>query len=352
MANSSISESPEIFPDFKFNIDDLKKWITTNNFKSVALQVPEGLKRGAANFIGNLELELNISFILLVDPCFGACDLSQTQLETLGVDSIIHLGHSEIPNCNQPNIPIKYIELQYKVNPTSLISQQENMELIKTEFVSGSKIGLLASVQFVGYLDEIRSLLEKEQLTIDIGTGDQRLKYPGQVLGCNFSAAVSASDKFSGFIFIGDGVFHPLGVSIATSKKVLAFDPISNKLQNMDGLKDKILRQRSAAIAIAKEVNNFGIIVSTKSGQNRLEYAKTIKEKLIQHNRMGTLLAMDNVSPEQLDYLPFDAFINTACPRLTIDDQQRFKKVLITPIELEIVLGERDWENYKFDEIH
>ena len=41
----------------------------------------------------------------------------------------------------------------------------------------------------------------------------------------------------------------------------------------------------------------------------------------------------------------------SACPRIAIDDSQMYKKPLLTPQELEIVLNKRQWENYQLDEI-
>ena len=53
-----------------------------------------------------------------------------------------------------------------------------------------------------------------------------------------------------------------------------------------------------------------------------------------------------------IDFYPVDAFVNTACPRIAIDDSVRYAKPLITPFELEVALGEKKWElGYKFDEI-
>ena len=77
-------------------------------------------------------------------------------------------------------------------------------------------------------------------------------------------------------------------------------------------------------------------------------------EKLLQklRNKRGYLLALDHVSPDLIDFYPVDAFVNTACPRIAIDDSVRYAKPLITPFELEVALGEKKWENgYQFDEI-
>ena len=45
--------------------------------------------------------------------------------------------------------------------------------------------------------------------------------------------------------------------------------------------------------------------------------------------------------------------VNTACPMIAIDDAIKYAKPMITPYELEVVLGEKKWEDgYQFDEIH
>ena len=70
------------------------------------------------------------------------------------------------------------------------------------------------------------------------------------------------------------------------------------------------------------------------------------------HGRKGYLLALDHVGPDLIDFYPVDAFVNTACPRIAIDDAVKYAKPLITPFELEVALGEKQWENgYQFDEI-
>jgi 2-(3-amino-3-carboxypropyl)histidine synthase len=120
----------------------------------------------------------------------------------------------------------------------------------------------------------------------------------------------------------------------------------------MDEFKEPILRRRFASIAKAQEARNFGIILGEKPGQRRKRLALNVKDALKKHGKKGYLICLDEINPELL--VPFrklDAFVNTACPRITIDDAQRFPKPIITPIELEIVLGERSWEDYQMDEI-
>jgi 2-(3-amino-3-carboxypropyl)histidine synthase len=46
-----------------------------------------------------------------------------------------------------------------------------------------------------------------------------------------------------------------------------------------------------------------------------------------------------------------DAYVNTACPRITIDDAERFHAPVLTPQEFEVVLGEKGIEDIEMDEI-
>ncbi|MEM4196103.1 MAG: diphthamide synthesis protein, partial [Methanothermobacter sp.] len=96
----------------------------------------------------------------------------------------------------------------------------------------------------------------------------------------------------------------------------------------------------------------WGIIVSSKEGQRRFKLALKIKRKLESAGRDAFIFLLENVSPEAL--LPFreiEAFVVTACPRIAIDDSQIYDRPLLNPSELEIALGEREWEDYVLDEI-
>jgi 2-(3-amino-3-carboxypropyl)histidine synthase len=95
----------------------------------------------------------------------------------------------------------------------------------------------------------------------------------------------------------------------------------------------------------------FGIIVSKKIGQVRMEMAADLKRLAEKHGRAAEIFLMDLVSPDFLEGYRVDAWVNTACPRIAIEDYLQYKKPILTPPEFEIVLGERNWKDYQFDEI-
>jgi 2-(3-amino-3-carboxypropyl)histidine synthase len=59
---------------------------------------------------------------------------------------------------------------------------------------------------------------------------------------------------------------------------------------------------------------------------------------------------VDDISPDKLEDLGFDAYVSTACPRIALDDSDRYKRQIATPTELLIALGEMRWEDYLIDE--
>ena len=169
---------------------------------------------------------------------------------------------------------------------------------------------------------------------------------------CALPISKEIEDKVDCFIYIGSGDFHPLGVALATGKKTIAFDPLLREVRDMAEIKDKILRQRFAQIEKAMDAESYGIIVGEKRGQMRRNLALKIKKKLEDHGKKAYLIYLNEIVPDTL--LPFrklDAFVNTACPRVTIDDAGRHQAALLTHLELDIVLKEREWDDYKLDEI-
>ena len=152
------------------------------------------------------------------------------------------------------------------------------------------------------------------------------------------------------YIVIGVGSFGSnLAITLRElDNEVLVIDINKKKI---DQIKDKILRQRHAVIERAEKARVFGIIVGEKVGQRRLRRAKELRKLLRWKKKDAALILMDKFDPEKLRSLGFDAYVSTACPRIAIDDVAMYDKPLLTPQELEILLGVRKWENFAFDQM-
>jgi 2-(3-amino-3-carboxypropyl)histidine synthase len=327
---------------FDLEIDGVARIIQEKGYKRVAIQLPEGLKDQGIEIAETLTEATGCEVVILGDPCYGACDLADSEAFGVGCDALFHFGHSQI--LKKTLVPIHYIEVRIHRDPIPLLSK--NLKRLP------KNLGLVTTIQHLHLLDEIVLVLKESGRTVMIGEGTGRVAYGGQVLGCSFSTAKNVVDKVDAYLFIGTGNFHPLGVALSTGKKVFALDMELGELRDMALVQEPILRRRFAAITRAQDAKSFGIIIGEKQGQRRLGLARKVKEMLEGKGRSGHFIALREINPEVL--LPFrklDVFVNTACPRITIDDAARYKKPFLTPIELEIALGLREWEDYQMDEI-
>ena len=320
---------------FDFEEKRLENEIKKRKSTVVFLQLPEGLKPEAPRLVAVVE-EAGALPIVSSDPCYGACDLAVSEAKLLGADLIVHFGHT--PMILDVDVPTVYIDAKAKVTVKEAV--MEALPLLS----SWSKIGLVTTVQHVHQLEEAKKLLEDAGKTVFVGdTGHG--KYAGQVLGCDFSNAQTVSGKVEAILFIGGGRFHAIGAALATGKPTVIADPYQQTAYPVDNQVRRIILQRWANISEAKEAKRFGVLVSLKSGQMKLEEALNIKEKLEQHGLVAALLALREVTPSALLQFPtIDAFVNTACPRLSLDDAPNFGKPLLSVNETLVLLGEMKWE--------
>ena len=324
---------------YDMDLDKVIRKINSKDARVVGLQFPEGLKMQAVKIARQIEAETDATVIISGDPCFGACDVSDWKMKG-SVDLIIHYGHTPLPL--KYEIPTVFIEA------FSNIDIKKDLEKCLEELKSYSRIGLVTTTQHLHLLAETKDFLEDNGKEVILGSSPSTRK--GQVLGCNFSSIKDL--EVDVILFIGSGNFHPLGIKLFSKAPVLALDPYNSEIRSMDEYADRILRIRFARITKAGTAKKWGIIVSSKEGQYRMSLAKELKKILEDHGMEAYIILADNINPDiLLPYMELEAFVVSACPRIAIDDSQMYKKPLLTPQELEIVLNKREWENYQLDEI-
>jgi 2-(3-amino-3-carboxypropyl)histidine synthase len=362
-----------------FELDELAERIAKGDHRLVALQVPEGLKIQALEIIDEIESRTDANVILSGDPCYGACDLVHNKMGSMGIDLVAHMGHSQM-NIDS-GIETQFIEVTYDGDPEltpvlPFLHQHREMararlkesgeeqtaeseEEAQEKFLdsvgrmaplSDAKLGLVGAIQHLHLLPEFKQRLEDAGFDVTIPVGGARLSFPGQVLGCNYSGD---DPSIGHYFFLGSGDFHPIGLVLHTGKPLAMLDPYTGDATEMGRKQiDRILRQRFGMIMQVDGAKVFGILIGEKPGQMRRSLAMRLKRMLERHGKKGYLIALEYIGPELIDFYPVDAFVNTACPRIAIDDSIRYSKPLITPFELEVALGEKKWEEgYRFDEI-
>lgn len=290
------------------NIEELIRKIKEKNPKRIFLQLPEGLKTRALEIVNAIEKEC-IEVFLSADTCYGACDLRDDEAKQLKCDLLVNVGHDKFFRDFETSVTVLYypwkIDLDIDLNKIDFSSIKEE------------KIGLLTTVQHEDLPETIASKLKKIGKKPVIG---------GKILGCFTGNAEKIKDRVDCFLFIGSGRFHPLGIK---DNKIYFLDLEKRKIEEIDP--SYLEKKRYANIFKAKDVDSFGILVSTKKGQFCLSEAIKAKKYLENRNKKAYILIMDEISNEKLEGIKVDAFINTACPRIA---DERFSKPMINANDL------------------
>ncbi len=312
-------------------INELKKV----KAKKIFLQIPEGLKIKVEEIVSDLEKK-GFEVVTGMDPCFGACDIKVSEAKKMNCDAILHLGHNQFSKIKE--IPIIYAPLNYELEDfDSLIDKL--IKYLKEKNIT--EVGLVTTAQFLNYIPKIKSILEKNFIKVETTKGNRVVE--GQVLGCNYSAVPSTKN----IVYFGDGLFHALGIHFSTQKEVIICNPFKEEISELKDEKNKFLRERILLIEKAKEANSFAILVSTKTGQERMKLAEKIRTKLIEKGKSANIYAMDFISEDKLLGINAGAYISTACPRLSIDDYKNYKKPIINANEVKYF--DKGYDNYKLE---
>ena len=163
-----------------------------------------------------------------------------------------------------------------------------------------------------------------------IGKVSGKSSYDGQVLGCDFSSARNVMEDVDSILMISSGRFHSLGVAYFTKKKTIQANPYTGEVKEITAVdmeKEKYLR-----IEKARNVESFAIVYSEKPGQMNFALAESLKQL---SKKPAYLITMNEIMPDRLDYLPFEAFVITACPRIVLDDWKNYKKPVLLLDEFE-----------------
>ena len=208
------------------------------------------------------------------------------------------------------------------------------------------KIGIVTTAQHLHMIEEATEKLENIGFDTSVTKGGPRLAAAGQLLGCNSSSARRL--KVDGFLYIGTGLFHPLTVALSTGKRVACVDPHNAKVSEADP--KPFLKQRYAAISVAKDAKRWAVLFSNQIGQKRIELAERMSKALEDAGKEVIMVGSIHQSHEQLLGMGIDAAVITACPRLAIEDGPTWPMPLLTVPETQIVLGRIKPDPYPFDE--
>ena len=193
------------------------------------------------------------------------------------------------------------------------------------------RIGVFTTVQFLKQMVQLETFLKENGKEIAVGQSGYRALKRGQVLGCDPAAALAVEKDADCFVYLGSGIFHPLGVALKTEKQIFIANPLSGEVELMSSelIRGYKIRLKDMIREFWKK-KKIGILVCTKPGQSDPIAAEEARKMLEAKGRQVYMFMFETVIPEELlNFNDVEAWVNTACHRITTDDSERVGRPIV-----------------------
>jgi len=332
----------KVLPD-NYNLEVPKTvWrIRRDGFTRVALQLPEGLAMFATTLADIIETFTEAETVIMADVTYGACCVDDFSAVALGCDLMVHYGHScLVPVDQTAGIKMLYIFVDIRIDSLHFI------ESLKANLAKEEGISLVSTIQFVATLQAAAVELRGEGWVVEVPQA--KPLSPGEILGCT-SPDMSAS---SSLVYLGDGRFHLESAMIANPRvKAYRYDPYSKVFSREHYDHDLMKRNRRAAVETARASTSWGLILGTLGRQGNPAVLEHLKSKAEAAGKAVVTVLLSEIFPQKLALMPgIGAWVQVACPRLSIDWGLAFPQPILSPYEAAVALEAMAWqETYPMD---
>lgn len=302
--------------------------------RCIALQFPEGLLLFACTIADIIEEFTEAETVIMGDVTYGACCVDDFTARALGADFMVHYGHSCLVPIDTTLIKMLYVFVDIQIDAQHVI------DVLKHNFKPGSTIALVSTIQFVATLQRVQTVLQEGYKVI---IPQSKPLSPGEILGCT-SPKLPGADAV---VYIGDGRFHLESIMISNpSVPAYRYDPYSKVFSREYYDHQRMQATRKEAILEGSRAKKFGLILGTLGRQGNPNVLTFLKESLTKLGIDYIVVLLSEIFPEKLKLFDgVDAWVQVACPRLSIDWGSAFPKPLLTPYEAAIALKLAAWQD-------
>ncbi|VEU21807.1 DEKNAAC102473 [Brettanomyces naardenensis] len=343
--DASLNQAISLLPsNYNFEIHKTVWNIQKHHAKRVSLQMPEGLLIYSLIIADILEQFCHCEILIMGDVSYGACCIDDYTARSLDCDFIVHYGHSCLVPIDVTTIKVLYIFVTIQIDEKHLINT------IRKNFNQGSRLAVFGTIQFNPAIHSLKSSLEdpdSDKLIYVIPPQIMPLS-KGEVLGC--TSPYLNPNQYDAMVYIGDGRFH-LESAMIHNPHIPAFryDPYSRKFTRERYDQREMVSVRREAVEIAKRGKTIGLVLGALGRQGNPITLGNLEKELEKHGKKVVKIILSEIFPQKLSMFEgIDAFVQVACPRLSIDWGYAFRKPLLTPYEAMVMMEEDKTFNEEF----
>ncbi|XP_029467881.1 2-(3-amino-3-carboxypropyl)histidine synthase subunit 1 [Rhinatrema bivittatum] len=334
--NRQLQEAVGALPtNYNFEIYKTIWRIKQTGAKRVALQMPEGLLMFSCNIADIIERFTEAETLVMGDVSYGACCVDDYTARALGADFMVHYGHScLIPIDATEGIQMLYVFVDIRIDTSHFL------ETLRYNFSPGCSLALVSTIQFVSAVQAVSQALRPEyRVTVP----QSKPLSPGEILGCT---SPRLDPDVDAVVYLGDGRFHLESIMIANpSIQAYRYDPYSKTFSKESYDHEAMMHTRRAAILTAARAQTWGLILGTLGRQGSPKILQFLESHLEALGRSYVRVLLSEIFPKKLQLFPqVQAWVQVACPRLSIDWGTSFSKPLLTPYEAAVALKEIEWQ--------
>ena len=326
-------------PNYSFEIHKTVHRIRSAGSTRIALQFPEGLLMFATTISDILTRFCpGTETLIMGDVTYGACCIDDYTARALGCDLLVHYAHSCLIPVDVTKIKTLYVFVEIGIDTSHLLATLER------NFSSGKTIAMVGTIQFNATLHAVKPELERAGYKVLIPQITPLSK--GEILGCTSPALGGNDCNVDLILYLGDGRFHLESAMIHNPElPAYRYDPYSRKLTRETYDHEEMYDLRRQAIQSARKAKRWGLILGSLGRQGNPHTISMIEKSLDEKGIPYVNLLLSEIFPGKLALMgDVEAWVQIACPRLSIDWGYAFPKPLLTPYEALVALGIRkEW---------
>lgn len=335
-----LNEAIKLLPsNYNFEVHKCVWNIRKHKATRVALQMPEGLLIYLLIILDILEQFCEVETVVMGDVSYGACCIDDYTARALDCDFIIHYAHLCLVPIDVTAIKVLYVFVTINIDETHLINT------VKRNFHQGDHIACFGTIQFNPTIHSVRGKLENDaDKPIYIIPPQTMPLSKGEVLGCT---SARLDTNITAMIYVGDGRFHLESAMIHNPDiPAYRYDPYSRLFTREHYDQAQMVRVRQDAIETARNATKIGLILGALGRQGNPQTLDRLERGFAALGIEVVKIILSEIFPQKLAMFDnVDAFVQVACPRLSIDWGYAFEKPLLTPYEAMVMLGDDVWTN-------
>lgn len=276
---------------------------------------------------------------ILADTSYSACCVDEIAAEHVAADVLIHYGRS----CLSPTtrLPVIYV---FTSNQLDLPAAVDGF---KSAFPDkAAKVLLVADVTYNSHIEPLHNALVTEGYRSVFKT--DVVHAPSALLPNRTLPADCNEDELKSW-----SLFHlmeplPSLLLVLASRvdSIHYFCPESNCVSSVAAL--PLLRRRYALLSHARTAGIVGILVNTLNVKHYLPMIARLKQQIRDAGRKSYLVVVGKVNVEKVaNFSEIEVWVGVGCWEQGVvggTEGRGWYRPVITPWELGIALGEREWE--------